>query len=405
MEEVILEEIRQMIKEGDLEEAQGYLAQMLIDNPKNEKAWLLMAEIVPPDQAKESLERVLEINPDNNEARLRLAHLISPPTEEEQVTEEEMATSSDEEQKPHTLEKEDYDLDDLIKSLEEKPDILPAIEPDMLQTTPGTTLNEEESFLAALLDESPPEPTVTIESEPVSIDDGSFFALPGQEETPVEEAPAEEASVEELPALEIPEPATEEVIESAAVPLETLPEQITQIVPQDFSVAEEKPAEKKEEPKPRKKGRRKRGVISTFIIVLISLCVIVTGGFSWYYFYGPCGVENVIAADQKIANLLARWDITMMVTTNSSRVVLAEPLGRLVEIRQELNDLEMPVCMTTARDSLDRSMLYTLEAYDKLFNYENDLEITKRFNMAKTHRKIFEEQMDLVRHCAPLFCP
>jgi len=186
---------------------------------------------------------------------------------------------------------------------------------------------------------------------------------------------------------------------------ESYAEEMPQVAAQDFSIAEEKRLpEVKRGKKQKKKGRRGKGTGAALVTILIFLCILTTTLSSWYYFYGPCGVENVIAADKALSGITSRWDESMMVATNSSRIVLAEPLRQLVEIRQELNRLDVPACMNPAHESLDRSMLYTLEAYDKLFNYENDVEISKRFNMAKTQRKQFELLLDYVRQCAPLFC-
>lgn len=407
MARINLEEIRQMLKEGDLDEAQSSLAQMLIDNPKDEAAWLLLAEIMPPDQAQESLQRVLEINPDNNEAQLRLAQLLAPlpepPPGDVSIPIVELPESGAAEDKPH-LATEDMNLEELIRSLEEKAEMLPEAQPAISEEQSEETPVADESFLAGLVQENPPEPETRTVEEQTPVDEGSF-ALESEEDTLAtyppgpdkEEETSQEAAVTE-------DTVTEDTVTEETVIEVPVREEAPQAV-QDFSIPEEEQiAEERKGKKPRKKSRRAGQVVPIIISVLILLCILV-GGYSWWvYFFGPCGVEKVIEADKAMSSILTRWDESMMVAMNSSRVVLAEPLRRLVDIRGELKGVETPACMIAPKDTLDRSMQYTLEAYDKLFNYENDAEIGKRFNMAKTQRKYFEQQMDYIRQCAPLFC-
>jgi hypothetical protein len=67
------------LQSGDLSTAQTLLAQLLQSNPKNEAAWLLLAEILTDTaQRQYCLERVLAINPSNAQAHLALDKLLTP---------------------------------------------------------------------------------------------------------------------------------------------------------------------------------------------------------------------------------------------------------------------------------------------------------------------------------------
>ncbi len=64
---------------GDLEGARKLLSQAIIQDPRNEGAWMLLAEVVGDVvQRKNCLERVLAINPKNEAASLELARLNAP---------------------------------------------------------------------------------------------------------------------------------------------------------------------------------------------------------------------------------------------------------------------------------------------------------------------------------------
>lgn len=67
---------------GNHRNALALLAQVVELDPRNERAWLWLAELVETDaQRIDCLERVLCINPDNSDARQRLDILkLKPPT-------------------------------------------------------------------------------------------------------------------------------------------------------------------------------------------------------------------------------------------------------------------------------------------------------------------------------------
>ncbi len=68
---------------GDINLAKQLLSQAIVQNPRNEAAWMLMADVVDDvKQRKNCLERVLAINPDNAVASSGLAKLNTTPLEE-----------------------------------------------------------------------------------------------------------------------------------------------------------------------------------------------------------------------------------------------------------------------------------------------------------------------------------
>jgi ferric-dicitrate binding protein FerR (iron transport regulator) len=72
------------IQAGELEEGKQILAQVLRQNPRDEKAWLWLALCVTDtEQERYCFDRVLKINPQNQsaiEGLRRLDNPISPPT-------------------------------------------------------------------------------------------------------------------------------------------------------------------------------------------------------------------------------------------------------------------------------------------------------------------------------------
>jgi hypothetical protein len=66
-------------EQGNLRSAQALVKQILHQDPKSVGAWLLLAEIVEnPDHARQSLERVLILDPGNETAQQHLLRLLQP---------------------------------------------------------------------------------------------------------------------------------------------------------------------------------------------------------------------------------------------------------------------------------------------------------------------------------------
>ena len=71
-----LQNITILLRQGKRQQALGLLAQLLIDEPNNEKAWLLLGYSVEDiEKKKYAFQRVLTLNPENERARRQLHKL------------------------------------------------------------------------------------------------------------------------------------------------------------------------------------------------------------------------------------------------------------------------------------------------------------------------------------------
>jgi hypothetical protein len=110
-------------------------------------------------------------------------------------------------------------------------------------------------------------------------------------------------------------------------------------------------------------------------------------------------------AYQKINTIKTRWDESLMLATNSSRIVLAQPVSEMVSLHRDLANIEVPPCMETAKNALDQSMSLTIDGYRKFFEYENEEEISIRFKKASLQRQIYERLVAEIFLCSPFSCP
>ncbi len=91
------------IKAGDKKTGQQLLAQVINADPQNEAAWLWMASALDdPQEKKECLQKVLQINPDNEMAKKALAAFERPREPAELPRLEDMAPKPAQEAAPST---------------------------------------------------------------------------------------------------------------------------------------------------------------------------------------------------------------------------------------------------------------------------------------------------------------
>jgi len=170
-----------------------------------------------------------------------------------------------------------------------------------------------------------------------------------------------------------------------------------------------------ETPSPRKTGQalppsatpKKSKGIPKWVLAVVMLPIIglilVVGGFVWYYYYGPCGIQRVQESTQQLLDIQKRWDSSLILATNSSRLVLTEPLVKLNDIRQELIIIPVPTCMQSAKQNLHNSMRTTIEAYISFLQYVSENDIRQKFNIAAKEMGEYVRKMQEIQNCAP-FC-
>lgn len=153
---------------------------------------------------------------------------------------------------------------------------------------------------------------------------------------------------------------------------------------------------------PKKSKGIPKWVLAVVVLPIVGL-ILVVGGFVWYYYYGPCGIQRVQESTQQLLDIQKRWDSSLILATNSSRLVLTEPLVKLNDIRQELIIIPVPTCMQSAKQNLQNSMRSTIEAYISFLQYVSENDIRQKFNIAAKEMGEYVRKMQEIHNCAP-FC-
>lgn len=442
MNTLAIEEAQQSIKDGEEARARRILAEILLNDPRNEQAWLLLSQVVTVEKAIESLERVLRINPDNQEAKDRLEALIPlfvPPIPTPEISEAEMVNQEASSVLSTDLagfneERNEGQAQPAGTSIE-----IPGEGLDILNSQPSEENFSEKGGEIPTPVEGRQIPQIpSVDEKPVSLevsDEEIESLLNQQEEKPYGETqtPAQGiafgAVSEELVSQIEPVSATSETVkpqleetlylpepdeEQSEVAITSLEQSLTETEQQWIAEKQlaDKSIKKPVQPKPDKvvlplgppkKSKGIRKWVLAIVLFPIVAFILVVGGFAWYYYYGPCGMLRVQDSTQLLLNIQKRWDSSLILATTSNRLVLTEPLVKLDEIRQELIGISVPVCMQGAKENLQNSMRATIEAYISFLQYVSENDIRQKFNIAAKEMGEYVRKMQEVHNCAP-FC-
>lgn len=139
------------------------------------------------------------------------------------------------------------------------------------------------------------------------------------------------------------------------------------------------------------------------MVGFLFLALLLGGGGAWFYFYGPCGVNRVKAAQEEFADVLEDWLEAESAAAATPRIALVSRIQAMEEVRATLLDLEVPGCVQGVIEELAQGMAFTVEAYLAFLEEQPTAVIQSGFDNANLHMLQAEDELDEVQACAP-FC-
>lgn len=139
--------------------------------------------------------------------------------------------------------------------------------------------------------------------------------------------------------------------------------------------------------------------IPVFLLIILAL----GGAGYWYYFYGPCGVTKVKTADTEIIAILNRWDDAINLASSTGRISLTGPVAKLQDIKLDIMNYPVPVCMNFAKDNLLSYMDLMIQGFLDFMGQESDETVSSKMSNAQNYLKWYAENMIDIKACAP-FC-
>jgi hypothetical protein len=114
-------------------------------------------------------------------------------------------------------------------------------------------------------------------------------------------------------------------------------------------------------------------------------------------------VDAVKEASTYLATQLKSYDDLAQVATTASRTTLDYPVNGLKQIFLDTQELDVPVCMRSARQELTTYMGIVIQAFLAYRDGEPDTTIRDLLVQSNTHYENFHTELEAVNKCAP-FC-
>jgi len=139
--------------------------------------------------------------------------------------------------------------------------------------------------------------------------------------------------------------------------------------------------------------------------LIVLLIVAAVGTYTWIYLYNPCEVDAVKEASAFLVSQLKSYDHAYQFAATASRTSLVRPVGTLQQILVDTKEVDVPVCMQTAKNELINYMGTVIRAFRAFGVGEEDATIRDLINQSDTHYGNFTTELEAVNKCAPFCIP
>ena len=135
-------------------------------------------------------------------------------------------------------------------------------------------------------------------------------------------------------------------------------------------------------------------LISAFILpLLLSACGSAAPG--------PCDFDKVEAANKQLVDIGRNWEIAYNLASNTSIAELAAPVKTMQSIKRDVDALEVPACLTTARGYFSEHIRYTIEGLQAAMAQKPDSTVHDLISRANALLTKYVDEMGRVVACAP----
>lgn len=140
--------------------------------------------------------------------------------------------------------------------------------------------------------------------------------------------------------------------------------------------------------------------------VLAVIAVLVVGGLFasgyWYTQYGPCGKSRVNDSLEELRASAKKFVDANDIASSTGRIALSGPVGRMQDVRAELENIETPACLEKAKKDLVAGMEDSIQAYILFMQEGEDAYIKNRFDSSAENFTSAAVEMKRIGECAPL---
>jgi hypothetical protein len=116
---------------------------------------------------------------------------------------------------------------------------------------------------------------------------------------------------------------------------------------------------------------------------------------------GPCDKDLVQAASKQLLDIVKKWQDAYNIASSTGRIGLAQPVQEMQSIKRETEALEVPKCLTTARDYLASHMNSSVNGFLAFMSQESDAVVQDNFTEANDLLSKYTAEMERIADCVP----
>lgn len=143
------------------------------------------------------------------------------------------------------------------------------------------------------------------------------------------------------------------------------------------------------------------------LIAVVGL-VAVGGTWWWLYSHGRCGKSRVEANMRALNTLRSRWADVVQLAGSSSRLTIGQHVGKLQDIRREVESLDIAPCAGRSKMLMLDNMNSTIEYMTNFMRGKDENEAGMRtlVHLVKTSGEQYVAEVGFLGRCeAPAWMP
>ena len=137
-------------------------------------------------------------------------------------------------------------------------------------------------------------------------------------------------------------------------------------------------------------------------IPMLILIVAAVSIYTWFYLYGPCGVNQVQTASTALLQQMNEFAAAYQSAPSLLPVALIGPVTQMQQTLMNTREVKVPGCLQTARNELLSSMESAIRAMLAIMESKPDATVTGLMDDSTTSLDNFMTEIEAVDRCAPL---
>ena len=140
-------------------------------------------------------------------------------------------------------------------------------------------------------------------------------------------------------------------------------------------------------------------------VLIVLFAFAAAGVTSWYFFSNPCEADSVEQAATLLITQMRQYDNVYASAANGTRTSVEYPVTVMQQILVDTKDVDVPVCMQTAKSELLDYMGDAIRAFRAFQAEEPNGTIQNFLNSSYGHVRAFRVELDAVKECMPYCMP